>query len=217
VSIDVGNILPDLAVAVVLAALAYALSYLFPDMAGDLRVVIAGLIAIVGGLSWHHIISSRFRKEKAAKARIADLQSLLNEVIKIRGLAHHNSALVRDSHSIQDVVRLPVTAFETAFFSSESSLLDEGSDDLDEESVSVGTPGLRSVSEPLASVTAYLTEASSINALVDIYLGLVRGLSSVEKARRVDAINQIIDKSQRLSEILDQLEKHLRRKLGGKN
>lgn len=190
-----------IATLIVSSGLAYYLAKKYGDVAGTKAAI-------------------EFEKEKAAKARIAALQSLLNEVIRIRDLAHHNSTLVHDSHSIQSVVRMPVTAFETAFLSGESSLLDlldEGNSDSDEEFVSVGTPGLRSVSKPLASVTAYLTEAYSINALVDIYLGLVRGLSSTEKARRADAINQIIDKSQGLSEILDQLEKHLRHKLGGKN
>ena len=54
-SINAGSILPDFIAAVILAALAYVFSYLFPDMAGDLRVVIAGLVAIVGGLSWHWV------------------------------------------------------------------------------------------------------------------------------------------------------------------
>ena len=183
---------------IVSSGLAYYLAKKYGDVAGTKAAI-------------------EFEKEKAAKARIAALQSLLNEVIRIRDLAHHNSTLVHDSHSIQSVVRLPVTAFETAFLSSESSLLDEGNDDFDRESVGVGTPGLRSVSEPLASVTAYLTGASSINVLVDMYLGLVRGLSSTEKARIVDAINQIIDKSQGLFEILDRLEKYLRCELGGRN
>jgi len=62
VSINIGNILPDLIAAVILAALAYALSYLFPDMAGDLRVVIAGLVAIVGGLSWHWVSRSIYEQ-----------------------------------------------------------------------------------------------------------------------------------------------------------
>ena len=64
VPIDVGNILPDIVAAVILAAFAYLLSYLFPDMAGDLRVVIAGLVAIVGGLGWHYAgrASKRFKQ-----------------------------------------------------------------------------------------------------------------------------------------------------------
>jgi hypothetical protein len=144
-----------------------------------------------------------FEKEKAAKARIVALQSLLNEVMRIRDLAHHNSKLTRHhGSSIQSVVRMPVAAFETAFLSGESSLFAEGKGD---------------TLEPFASVTAYLTEAYSINVLIDIYLGLVRGLSRAENSQRADVITEIVDKSQGLSEILDRLEKYLGCELEGRN
>lgn len=58
---NVRNILLNLIAAVIQAALAYMFSFLCPDMRDDLRVLIAILVAIVGLLSWHHIISPRFR------------------------------------------------------------------------------------------------------------------------------------------------------------
>ena len=60
---NVGNILPDLITAVILGLLAYALSLLFPDMDGNLRLAIAGLVAIGGWLSRHHV-SRVFKRSK---------------------------------------------------------------------------------------------------------------------------------------------------------
>ncbi len=57
-----GSILPDLIAAVLLAALAYALSFLFPDMDDNLRLAIAGSVAIVGWLVWHYVIGRRFKR-----------------------------------------------------------------------------------------------------------------------------------------------------------
>jgi len=52
---DNGSILPDLIAAVILGLLAYALSLLFPDMDDNLRLAIAGLVAIVVWLSRHYV------------------------------------------------------------------------------------------------------------------------------------------------------------------
>jgi hypothetical protein len=60
-SSNVRNILLNLIAAVILALIAYTLSLLFPDMDDNLRLVIAGLAAIVGLLSWHYGISPRFK------------------------------------------------------------------------------------------------------------------------------------------------------------
>jgi len=63
-SSNVGNILPDLFTAVILAILAYALSFVFPDMDDNLRLAIAGSVAIVGWLSRHYVsrILNRLRQ-----------------------------------------------------------------------------------------------------------------------------------------------------------
>jgi hypothetical protein len=158
-----------------------------------------------------------FEKEKAKQARITTLQSLLNEVLRVRDLAACNFTLEPNGKKIQGVVRMPVIAFETAFLSGETSLSVKRIVDLEGKPASVETPGLYTVAEPLASVTAYLKEAYSINALVDIYFGLVRGLSSEEESRRAEVINQIINKSRALHDkTLNRLEKVLERELEGK-
>jgi len=140
----------------------------------------------------------KYQQEQAAKARVVALQSLLNEIERIRKLADHNSKQVVGP-DVHNVVRMPTTALETAFLSGESVLLEKWKDD--------SNFGI------LASVTDYLSEAYSINALVDLYLGLVRGLSTTEEHRRNDTIRQIASKCQELSEILSRLEENLRREL----
>lgn len=141
----------------------------------------------------------KYQQEQAAKARVVALQSLLNEIERIRKLADHNSKQVVGS-GVHSVVRMPTTAFETAFLSGESVLLENWKGDSD--------------SEILASATDYLNEAYSINVLVDLYLGLVRGLSSAEDRRRNDVITQVASKCQELSGILNRLEENLRREEG---
>jgi hypothetical protein len=158
-----------------------------------------------------------FEKEKAEQARITTLKSLLNEVIRIRDLAYYNYSLKQDGKRIQSVVKMPIAAFETAFLSGESSLPIKGTVGFDGSPVSSETPGLHLISEPLASVTSYLTKAYAINALVDIYLGLVRGLSSEEESRRAEVISQIVDESHDLLTVLPRLEKYLERQLEGKD
>jgi hypothetical protein len=138
----------------------------------------------------------KYQQEQAAKARVVALQSLLNEIERIRKLADHNSKQIVGS-GVQRVFRMPTTAFETAFFSRESVLLENWKDSSD--------------SEILASAIDYLNEADSINVLADLYLGLVRGLSSDEKRRRNDIITQVASKCQEISGILNRLEENLRR------
>ena len=61
-SSNVVNILLNIIAAVILAALAYVLSFLFPDMHNDLRMLISGLAAIVVLVIWHYVISPRFKR-----------------------------------------------------------------------------------------------------------------------------------------------------------
>ncbi|MFB0537194.1 MAG: hypothetical protein ACETWR_19710 [Anaerolineae bacterium] len=126
---DTVNIITSIAGIVVGAIVSFFLAKYYGDVAGTKAAI-------------------EFEREKAAQAHIVALHALLNEIVRIRDLADHNSKLVRYSDALQSVVRLPVTAFETAFLSKESSLLAEDEPNL---------------SEPMASVTAYLTEAYSIN------------------------------------------------------
>ena len=106
-------------------------------------------------------------------------------------LGHH-----RDSHRNQDtiqfVAKMPVSAFEAAFTSGGLNPNDLASD-----------------SELLSSVVSYLNEAASVNTLVDFYLGLVRGLSSAEQNKRRSLVNEIIDRSEHVIQVLGQLERCL--------
>ena len=56
-----GSILPEFITVVILGVLAYAISFLFPDVDDDLRLAFAGVVAIVGWVVWHYVISPRFR------------------------------------------------------------------------------------------------------------------------------------------------------------
>lgn len=148
----------------------------------------------------------KYEEEKAARAHIVTLQALLHEVIRIRGLVNHNAKLKPDYTRVQGVVRLPVKSFETAFISGESNLLVEVPD-------TVETLGVYPTQEPLKSVMIYLTEASYINSLVDVYLGIVQGLGSADKSFRKEIVGLIVDKSEELFEVLKRLEEHLRGEL----
>jgi hypothetical protein len=57
-----GSILPEFIAVVILAGLTYALSSLFPDIDDNLRLAIAGAVAIVGWVIWHYAIGQRFKR-----------------------------------------------------------------------------------------------------------------------------------------------------------
>jgi hypothetical protein len=198
--IELIDILIGVVTAIVTLAVSSFISFLLAKKYGDL----AGTKAAID-----------FEKEKAEQARITTIKSLLNEVDRIRTFTDHNSTLARDSQKVQGVVRMPVAVLETAFLSGDSSLSINSSVDFDGTPVDPATPGIYLRAEPLASATDYLAEAYSINTLIDIYLGLVRGLSSQEQAQRGEAINGIIDKSKALYQPLARLEKYLNRELTG--
>jgi hypothetical protein len=88
------------------------------------------------------LITLKKQEQHAARARVTALQHLLNEVARIRKLANHNSELV---HGETGIVKMPMTAFETAFVS--------GSSDL---SVS---------SDLLDAVTDYLVKADTVSLI----------------------------------------------------
>jgi hypothetical protein len=112
-------------------------------------------------------------KAKADEAHISALQSLANEVKRIRKLAEHNAQLDPD-RSAQSVGRMPVAAFETAFVS--------------------GTLPLAVGQDLLNAVTDYLACADSINTLVDVYVatspsagghGLAQLHAAVRETKRI--------------------------------
>jgi hypothetical protein len=57
-----GSLLPEFIAAAILAILAYALSFLFPAMNDNLRLAIAGVVAIVGWIAWRYVIGQRFKR-----------------------------------------------------------------------------------------------------------------------------------------------------------
>ena len=135
----------------------------------------------------------RFHEEDLKRARLTALQSLVNEVARIRKLAEHNSQLA-PSQPAQPVARMPVAAFETAFVS--------------------GAPGLEVSLELLDTVTDYLACADSINSLVDIYVAGTPSGESASASRLRKAVEQMKEIcASTLPEILDRLRDALQREL----
>ena len=135
--------------------------------------------------------SRKLHEEDMKKARLTALRSLLNEVKRIQKAVDHNSELERGM--IRSVVRLPVTAFETAFVS--------------------GKPGLDASDKLLYTITDYLTLANSINSLIDIYLFSVAGAGVKQgQIKPGGVVGQIIQACKKredqvsLFKILQQLE-----------
>ena len=140
------------------------------------------------------LITIKNQEQDAARARVTALRSLLNEVARIRKLADRNSEVVTQTGGI-GMVRMPVTAFETAFVS--------------------GSPGLSVSSDLLDAVTDYLTEADTINSLIDTYLWLAPavGAATYATSARSDAVNRVKDISNKLSDILKRLDERLKSEL----
>lgn len=174
---DVSQIILTLIMTAISIGGAYSVARKFGDVAGAKAAI-------------------EYEEGKTATARIAALQTLLNEVTRIRGLAGHNAALSGPKLVAQPVTKMPVTAFETAFLSGQSSLLGRGRDTSD-------------IAELMACVAVYLREAGAINTLVDLYLGLIRGLSSAEERRREIVLNDMAQRSEKMASLVDQLGKHL--------
>lgn len=169
-----------------IAPISLLLSYLFAKHFGD----VAGQKA-----------ARAYAEEETMKARIIAIKSLLNEAQRARDLAKKNSELVvADSvYNTRGAVRMPVSAFETALVSRESTLLDEARDapDLD---------------ELLAAIREYLTEAYAINALIEVRLAAIISYGTGLE-QRTDATREIKAKSDGLPETLDRLKKCLRHAL----
>jgi hypothetical protein len=144
----------------------------------------------------------KYEKEKAARARIIAIQSLLNEVRMARDLARKNFELVVADrvYNTRGAVRMPVSAFETALVSKESALLGESSRDTSD------------LTELLDAVREYLTEAYSINALIDVRLAAIVSHGTGGE-QRTDATRELKAKSDNLSDTLDRLERCLKREL----
>ena len=132
-------------------------------------------------------------KKQADEARVFALQSLLNEVERIRSLAEHNSQLIPDAQS-QPITKMPVSAFETAFVS--------------------GMPISVVSQELLDIVPDYLTRADSINTLVDVYIAGTPSGENVSKQRMRAAVTETKRIcTDELPRILGQLSNALQREL----
>lgn len=191
-------------------------------------VILATIVAIIVARKFGDLAGTNaaidYEKEKDKRARRTALRALWNGYIRIRGMAHRNIEL-RESSTIQDVVKMPVTTFEAAFLSRESPLLDEGESKLVEEIATPEIPGLGElpepsasryrilVSQPPAAVTAYLTEAHSLNMLVDVYLTRTKS-GTADAVARADLTKKIKEKSQKILEILEPLDDYFAREMG---
>ncbi len=170
----------DIAMFVASVLISYFLARYFGDVAGTEAAI-------------------AFEKEKAKKARIAALRALLNEIEVIRGLAQQNSEINPTKGSQVVVLEMPVTAFETAFLSSESNLLDDWDAELE---------------QLLVSVKAYLVGAHAINTSRDYYLTSVgQPISGASDQWRNIAASEIKEKSCNLLKTLNQLEALLKQEL----
>jgi len=163
-----------------IAPISLLLSYLFAKHFGD----VAGQKA-----------ARAYAEEETMKARIIAIKSLLNEAQRARDLAKKNSELVVAGGA----VRMPVSAFESALVSRESTLLDESRDASD-------------LDELLAAIREYLTEAYVINALIEVRLAAIISYGT-GREQRTEPTREIKAKSDGLPETLDRLEKCLRHAL----
>jgi hypothetical protein len=190
-------------------------------------VVVAAIVAYIVAWKFGDVAGAeaaeKYAKDREARARRIALRAVWIEYIRIRSMAYHNMKL-QETPAIQDMVKMPVSTFEAAFLSRESPLLDEGESKLVEKIATPEMPGLGElpepsasryrilVSQPLAAVTAYLTEAHSLNMLVDIYLNSP-GSGQVEFARK-GSVKKVKEKSKTILEILKPLDDYLAPKMG---
>jgi hypothetical protein len=96
----------------------------------------------------------KHEEEKAAKALRLACRALAAEVERVRHLAAHNSKLLTGS-GVAPPIKLPVSAFESAFFS-QNAILDAA--------------GAGADRQLLDAVLGYLTKAQAINSFIDFHL-----------------------------------------------
>ena len=135
-----------------------------------------------------------FERQEARDARVSALLALRAETGRITAVAKHNA--MGGGGYMPAVARMPVTAFERAFLSSETSLLSGGQ----------YVDGLEGC---LSLVNEYLTQAYAINGLIGLYLGTIAALGPTEKDIAADALRQIAEKAGKLPDIMTQLQDRL--------
>jgi hypothetical protein len=134
-----------------------------------------------------------YEKEKAVEIRRSALRSLINETERIRKLVNHNSQLTPASSS-NPPVRVPTSAFETAFVS--------------------GSTNIAASERVLDTAAEYLVHADRINVLIEVYVSGVPSGEGTTKARMREAVKEIERLCQRsLGDIVDNLQEALRTEL----
>lgn len=180
---------------------------------GIITVIVSSIVAFLLARKYGDLAGTKaaieFEKEKADKARLDALNSLLHEVERARSLANHNSAIKPTAKGPRSVVRMPVTAFETVFLSGDSPFPS------DNENVSV-QEGVAPVSTLRDAISSYVTKAYAINLLIEMYIALARGLSSAETSWRQTVLTQIINESKEFPPVLNKIEKGLKSYLHSK-
>jgi hypothetical protein len=156
---------------VIIVAWAVIVTYIAIQHKLELAVSVSSLPVAFLATRWYGAVAAgkavrEYEGKKATSARINALQSLLNEVERIRKLVRHNSQLASQVRA-QPIARMPVTAFETAF---------------------VSGAGLEFSPELWDAVTDYLTEANSINLFADIYVAGTPSGESVASHRMMEAV-----------------------------
>jgi hypothetical protein len=168
----------DAVVSVISLVVSIIAAYLVARKYGD----VAGTLA-----------ARRFQEEDAARARVTALQSLMNEIERIRRVMEHYDLSGARAES-RGVPKMPVAAFETAFIS--------------------GRPGLAASKELVDTVCDYLVLADSVNSLIELYsptFGMAGRINFPEICAACAPTPGILD---RLEDCLQRELEEARRRLG---
>ena len=129
----------------------------------------------------------RYEQKRIEQARIAMLQSLINEVERIRKVIEHNS-------QSEPALKVPTSAFEAAFTSGQSRLVPSR--------------------ELLSAVADYLTCADTINTWIRVYSVTMLGTQEAAKTQGMDALLEVKRLcTDRVPSILNRLENALQDEL----
>jgi hypothetical protein len=129
----------DAMVGVVTVVVSLAVAWLVAKYYGDMAAAKA---------------TREYQEELAKRARVAALQSLMNEVGRIERVVEHYLSI---AGRYGGMPRMPMTAFETAFVS--------------------GSPGVAADERLMRAVGEYLCVADTINSYVDMFL--LRGVQEI--------------------------------------
>jgi hypothetical protein len=138
----------------------------------------------------------RHEQQMDARKRLGAVDVLLSELARIKCTLLHNSQPIGEQSTEVRVLKVPITAFETAFLSPDSPLL---------ERVDFH------VSELSESVYDYLIAADHINALVDVHLESISVADSNHPAARMGRVagEQAAKMSTALLDLLPRVEAYL--------